>query len=262
MDNKIIQSHATHALHTIMGAPQTNVLRKMISAEFPVIEAKQETPDVKTIKLSFDGNKFDYKPGQYMIMELDVEDAEKGNTRPLSITSSPTEDFLLFSTKISQTPFKQKYNSLKVRDKVKLKGPMGIFTLKEDAEEIIFLGGGIGITPFRDMIKFATDKKLPIKITLLYSNRTANDICYRDEWSVFEKQNPNLKVVNTITDDLSWQGRKGRISEQMIKEFCNDVNNALFYICGPPGMVEGLSNLLKTMNVPPANVKIEKFAGY
>ena len=234
----------------------------MVNAEFLVIEAKQETPDVKSIKLSFGSSRFEYKPGQYMMMELDVADKENGNTRPLSIASSPTENFLLFSTKISQTPFKQKYNSLKVGDKVKLKGPMGIFTLKEDAKEIIFLGGGIGITPFRDMIKYATDKKLLIKITLLYSNRTANDICYRDEWQVFEKQNPNLKVVNTITDDPSWNGRKGRINEAMIKEFCSDINNSLFYICGPPRMVTGLSELLKTMNVPQSNIKIEKFAGY
>ncbi|MBI2559013.1 xylene monooxygenase [Candidatus Woesearchaeota archaeon] len=230
--------------------------------ELPVIETRQETHDVRSIRLGFNGQKFDYKPGQYMRVELDVQDAENGNTRPLSIASSPTEDFLLFSTKISQTLFKQKFSSLKVGDKVKLKGPMGIFVLKEDAKEIIFLGGGIGITPFRDMIKYACDKKLAVKLALLYSNRTANDICYKDEWHILEKQNNSLKVVHTITDDASWKGMKGRINEAMIKEFCNDINNALFYICGPPGMVDGLYNLLKTMNIPQQNIKVEKFAGY
>lgn len=223
-----------------------------------VTETKQETPDVKSVKL--DG-KLDFKPGQYMMIELDTGDDE--NVHPLSIASSPTEDFLLFSTKISQSSFKQKFNSLQIGDKVKLKGPMGIFVLNENAKEVIFLGGGIGITPFRDMIKYASDKKLPMKLTLLYSNKTPNDIVYKDEWPVFEEENPNLKVVNTITDDASsWNWKRGRINEQMIREFCNDINNALFYICGPPGMVDGLSNLLKTMNVPQSNVKIEKFAGY
>ena len=233
----------------------------VLNLELSVIETKQETPDVKSIKLGL-MQKFDYKPGHYMMMELDVNDPENGNIRSLSIASSPTENFLLFSTKISQTLFKQKFNSLKVGDKVKLKGPMGIFILKEDVMDIVFLGGGIGITPFRDMIMYATDKKLPIKLTLLYSNRTSNDICYKEEWTFLEKLNPNLKVVHTITDDASWQGRKGRINEAMIKEFCDDINSVLFYICGPPGMVEGLSNLLKFMNVPQYNIKIEKFAGY
>lgn len=230
--------------------------------ELPVIEIRQETHGVRSIKLSIDGNEFDYKPGQYVMVELDVQDVENGNTRPLSIASSPTEDFLLFSTKISQTPFKQKFNSLRIGDKIKIKGPMGIFILNEGAKEIIFLGGGIGITPFRDMIKYASDKKLNVKLTLIYSNRTADDICYKDEWPIFEKQNHNLKVVHTITDDVSWQGKKGRINEAMIKEFCSDLNNTLFYICGPPGMVDGLSSLLKTINVPQQNIKVEKFAGY
>ena len=231
----------------------------VINIELPVIETKQETPDVKSIKLGLQ-QKIDYKPGQYFIMELGIDDPE--NTRPLSIASSPTEDFLLFSTKISQTMFKQRFDSLKAGDKVKLKGPMGIFTLKEEAKEIVFLGGGIGITPFRDMIKYATDKKLSIKMTLLYSNKTSSDICYRDEWEVFQKQNPHLNVVNTITDDASWQGRKGRINEAMIRESYSDLNNTLFYICGPPKMVDAMQGILKEMSIPAQNIKIEKFAGY
>ena len=229
------------------------------SSELPVIETKKETHDVKSIKVS-KGN-IDYKPGQYMMVELDIEDSE--NTRPLSIASSPTEDFLMFSTKISESAFKQKLSSLEEGDKVKLTGPMGNFILKEDANEIVFLGGGIGITPFRDMIKYACDKKLQAKMTLIYSNKTPADIVYRDEWPVFEKENKNLKVVNTITDNTEgWRGRNERINENMIREFCSDVNNTVFYICGPPGMVNGMQELLKTMDIPQQDVKIERFIGY
>lgn len=227
--------------------------------ELPVIEAKQETPTVHSIKL--EKNNFGYKPGQYVMMELDTDDEEK--IHPLSIASSPTEDFLLFSTKISQSSFKQKLHSLKVRDKIKIKGPMGAFILKEDAQNILFLGGGIGITPLRSMIKYSTDKKLPIKMTLLYSNRNAAEICYKDEWPLLEKQNPKLKVVNTITDEnADWSGRKGRINEQMIKEFCDDLQNTLFCTCGPPAMVDAMLSLLKSMNVPQQNIRREVFTGY
>lgn len=232
----------------------------VINFELLVIETKQETPEVKSIKLELK-EKFDYKPGQYVIIELYIEDSE--NTRSLSIASSPTEDFILLSTKISQSAFKQKFNILKIGDTVNVMGPMGMFVLKEDAKEIVFLGGGIGITPFRGMIKYACDKKLPIKLTLIYSNKTPNDIVYREEWPLFEKENPNLKVVHTITDDTTnWNGRTGRINDAMIKEFCSDLNNTIFYICGPPGMVTGLSDLLKAMNIPPSNIKIERFVGY
>src|SRR3989344_7952768 len=117
--------------------------------ELPVIETKQETPTVKSIKL--EKNNFDYKPGQYAMVELETGDEE--NIHPLSIASSPTEDFLLFSTKISESSFKKKFDWLKVGDIVKIKCPMGMFVLKEDAKNVVFLGGGIGINPFRDMIK-------------------------------------------------------------------------------------------------------------
>ena len=228
----------------------------MMNHELTIIKVRYETHDIFS---TYFFKNLDYKPGQYLMLELDVEDPE-GNTRPLSIASSPTEDFVLISTKIRETPFKQKLVTLKAGDKVKAMGPMGNFLLKEDAKDIVFLGGGIGITPFRDMIKYATDKKLPIKMTLLYSNKTPSDICYKDEWPLFEEQNLNLKVVHTITDDTSWEGRKGRINEPLIREFSSE--NTLFYICGPPAMVAGLFELLKIMNVPISNIKMEKFAGY
>lgn len=229
-------------------------------SELPVIETRQETPTVKSIKLGLQEN-IDFKPGQYLMVGLDTKDGD--SIRPLSIAASPTEDFIMFSTKTGESPWKKVYSSLKEGDKVKVTGPMGAFVLKEDAQNIVFLGGGIGITPFRSMIKYATDKKLPIKMTLLYSNRIPVEICYKDEWQLLEKQNPSLKVVNTITDETSnWNGRKGRINEQMIKEFCDDLQNTLFYTCGPPAMVDAMLSLLKSMNVPQQNIRREVFTGY
>ena len=229
--------------------------------ELTVILAKQETPTVRSIKLGFSG-KFEYKPGQHAIVELDTGGQE--SNRPLSIASSPTEDFILLSTKISQSPFKKSYAGLKAGDKVNLMGPLGTFFLDEGAKHIVLMGGGIGITPFRSMIKYASDKSLPIKITLIYSNRNPNEICYKDEWPLFEKENKNLKVINTITEPefANWGGRVGRINETLIKEFSDDFGNTLFYICGPPAMVDALLQILKSMSVPAKNIRIEKFAGY
>ena len=234
----------------------------MISLDIQVIEVKQETPDVKSIKLGLDGQKFDYRPAQFLYISLDVEDVGS-DSRPLSIASSPTEDFIMVSTKISGSDFKQRLDKIKVGDIVTIKGPLGTFILKEDAKEIVMLGGGIGITPFRDMVKYATDKKLPMKITLIYSNKTPADIVYEDEWPVFEKENPNLSVAHTITGDAAgWNGRRGRIDESMIKEFCSDLQHTPFYICGPPAMVNGMFELLVKIGVPGPNIKVERFVGY
>ena len=235
----------------------------MISLNAKVIGTNHETPDVKSLKLDLEGQSFDYKAGQFLYLSLDAEGTDS-DSRPLSIASSPTEEFILVSTKISNSDFKQRFNNAKAGDVVTIKGPIGTFVLKEDAKEIIMLGGGIGITPFRDMIKYACDKKLPVKITLLYSNKTPADIVYKDEWGVFEKENPNLKIVHTITEyqGNDWHGRKGRIDESLVKECCKDLQNTLFYICGPPGMVNAMKYLLLRMNVPGPNIKLERFVGY
>ena len=100
-------------------------------------------------------------------------------------------------------------------------------------------------------------------MALMYSNRTPEEICYKDEWPIMEKNNPNLKVVNTITDNASdWSGRIGRIDDKMIREFCDDLQNTVFYACGPSAMVDAMLNLLKSMSVPQQNIKKEIFAGY
>ena len=100
-------------------------------------------------------------------------------------------------------------------------------------------------------------------MTLLYSNKTPDDIVYKDEWQNFERENSNLKVVHTITENTTgWNVITGRIDEAMIREFCNDLDNTLFYICGPPGMVDAMQGILKGMNITPQNVKVERFVGY
>ncbi|OGI93489.1 hypothetical protein A3A99_03895 [Candidatus Nomurabacteria bacterium RIFCSPLOWO2_01_FULL_41_18] len=222
----------------------------------------QETSDIRTIILEKPKG-FDFKSGQYVVMKLDVQD-EKGNTRDFSLADSPTENFIMVSTKLTGSPFKNKFNSLKNGDTVKIMGSAGTFVLDESAKNIILLSGGIGITPLRSMMKYCTDKKLPIKITLLYSNKIPEDIPYKEDLEKMEKQNKNLKIVHTITrpeeSKHKWNGHVGRVNEEMIKEFMN--NDTVFYICGPPAMVDDLQEILKQMNVGESRIKIEHFEGY
>ena len=128
------------------------------------------------------------------------------------------------------------------------------------------LSGGIGITPLRSMIKYSSDKKLDIPVTLFYSNRTPEEIAFREDFSTIEKENTNFKIVNTITNKEDskeeWQGLTGFIDEKMIKENSQNLDTSIFYICGPPKMVDAMVNLLKTMNIDSARIKIEHFTGY
>lgn len=159
-----------------------------------------------------------------------------------------------------------------------ISGPFGKFMLDEDSsKQHVFLSGGIGITPFRSILKFATDEKLHHKIVLLYSNQTRKDIVFKEDLETFAKENTNFTLVHTITKStgqpmnnneamkqlnnrVRW--KIGRIDEIMIREYVKDISNAVFYIAGPPSMVEALYTLVKGMGISEEHIKTERFTGY
>jgi ferredoxin-NADP reductase len=168
---------------------------------------------------------------------------------------------------------------LEIGAKVKVSKPLGKFVLHDDySKPAVLLSGGIGVTPFRSMIKYATDKQLPMSIVMFDSNRNISNILYKEEFDECLDKNQNLKIVYTITqkeDDKQvtsevgvnkeWRGEIGRIDEMMITKYLNDneIMNSIFYICGPPGMVDAMKKLLQErLLIPKDRIRIEEFTGY
>jgi len=142
-------------------------------------------------------------------------------------------------------------------------GAYGDFTFQGAYSRVGMLSGGIGITPLRSMIKCSIDKKLNTSIILLYSNRFENDIAFRDELEAVQTENPNLKVVETITKPgLDWKGVSGRINPEIVKKFIPDYMERTFYSSGPQKMVDAMISLLKEMGVLEEQIKQEYFLGY
>ncbi len=124
------------------------------------------------------------------------------------------------------------------------------------------LSGGIGITPLRSMIRYSTDKRLSANIVLLYSNSYESDIVFKDDLESMAKQNPNLKVVNTITrPSPAWKGLKGRIDRDMVVREVPDYANSVFFTSGPREMVDSIRSLLKDLGIPENQIKQEYFPG-
>jgi ferredoxin-NADP reductase len=147
-----------------------------------VLEVDDETPSVKTFRFSRPKTLFSFRPGQYMVVKLtDVTDP-RGDSRTFSISSSPTdEDAVSVTTRLGPSPFKQRLFGIRPGEPVNLWAPFGSFVL-EDAHPAVLLGGGIGVTPFRSMIRFAVARKLRSPVVLLYSSRISEEIVYRNEF--------------------------------------------------------------------------------
>ena len=219
------------------------------------------TADVKSFR--FDRpERLDCNPGQYMIVTIKSEGMEL--REPFTISSSPTErDFLELTKKLTGHPFSKALESLKVGDKVIIDAPFGEFTFKGEYDKIALLAGGIGITPLRCIIRYATDNKLKTDIILLYSSRFDDEIIFRNELEEMQRFNNNLKVVYTVTrPSEKWKGLRGRIDKEMVQKVIPDYMERVFYICGPPKMVETMAAILKELNMPENRIKQEFFPGY
>ena len=182
----------------------------------------------------------------------------------------------MLSTRIRDSPYKKRLSTLEEGYKVRVRGPEGQFVLHQDySKPAVFLSGGIGVTPFRSMIKYATDKHLPIKILMFDSNRNPNNILFKKEFDDWASINENLKIIYTISEDNKkehsssttndWKGEYGRIDKAMILRYMdnNAINNSMFYICGPPGMLKAMQSLLQEdLGISNERIKVEEFTGY
>jgi glycine betaine catabolism B len=218
-----------------------------------------------------------YTSGQFAFFDIGgVFNDPKGPIRHFTISSSPTENFIMLSTRIRDSPYKKRLSTLETGTKVKIRGPEGQFVLHDDySKPAIFLSGGIGVTPFRSMIKYATDKQLPIKIIMFDSNRNRNNILFKQEFDKWTNINKNLKIIYTISEDNlnerhlpttnEWKGEYGRIDKTMVLKYVdtNLLNNSIIYICGPPGMLKAMNSLIQDeLKISNDRIRIEEFTGY
>lgn len=231
--------------------------------ETKIIDVIQRTHDIKSFRFAVP-EEINFKPGQFFVLTIKISGEEA--TKHFSFSISPTEKgYIEFTKRITGSEFSQALDKLKIGDWARLKLPYGFFTFEGEYDKIAFLIGGIGITAVRSMCKYACDKKLLTDIVLIYGNRTEKDIAFHDDFLTMESENKKLRVVYTVTDPIdktSWKRRIGLIDSAMIKEEIPDYQERVFYICGPPKMVDSLRSLLSELKLNRERIKWEHFTGY
>ncbi|MDW7711083.1 MAG: FAD-dependent oxidoreductase [Deferrisomatales bacterium] len=212
---------------------------------------------------------FSFRPGQWCFLNLPDRgfSDERGLRRHLSLASGPGDDGLVFATKVSGSAFKQTLARLEPGDEVGLEEPKGAFGLPEETRTpLVFLAGGIGITPFRSLLRHVVQAGTGHRITLLYSNRTPEEAVFLDDLQELCAGRPELRFVATMTrmGDASrpWGGSTGRIGPELIRSHCPEWERALYLLSGPPPMVDAMAGSLREMEIPEERVRTEKFSGY
>jgi ferredoxin-NADP reductase len=222
-----------------------------------------------TLLVVFDllGEEVDFRPGQYFWVTLldPPYDDDRGPRRHITVVTSPNDRGVLgLCTRLRETAFKRSLAELPIGAEVDVEEPKGSFVLPEETDRpYVFVAGGIGITVFRSMLRYIGQEKLPHRVTLVYSNRDRESAAFVDELSELERENPNFRLVLTMTADPDWPGERRRIGSDLLRDHLGDDLSAFSYmIAGPPPMVDAVVATLEAEGVLEEQVRADRFSGY
>jgi ferredoxin-NADP reductase len=235
-----------------------NLFSYMVSSKQKLTLILKEKSKIahNTFEFIFTPNKqLRFKSGQYLEWTLPHDNRDtRGLRRYFTIASSPTEEDIKLGVKFYENPssFKQKLQSLKTGETITAGQLAGEFTLPNDqTKKLVFLAGGIGVTPFRSMIQYLIDNNERRNIIMLYANKEALDIAYKD---IFEKARTNLHI-NTVYI-------QGAITKELLLQNVPDYKERIFYISGPKAMIDSFKKTLRELGVPWWHVKTDFFPGF
>jgi len=165
------------------------------------------------------------------------------------------------------TAFKRVLKTMAIGTAIKIEGPSGDLILQNEVTRaVVFLAGGIGITPFRSIVYWAAKEKLPNRIVLFYSNKRPEDAPFLTELQGLEGDNPNYQLITSMTEmeksHRPWNGETGLIDQEMLGKYLKGAASPIYYIAGPPAMVKGLHEMLNKAGMNDDDIRAEEFTGY
>ncbi len=234
--------------------PQPSVSFKMAEHNVEIKDILQETHEVRTFRLDKPAG-FSFIPGQYCMMSLD---SVPGISRPFTFTSIPSDPYIDLTIKLMKH-FTKMLFELKPGDHLTLKGPYGKALNIEPGRQTAYIAGGSGITPFMSHIREKIREGDISRNYLFYSNRTEEDIIFKEELVSVDKR-PNFTIINMLSRDSNKKGyESGHITRTMIDKYINDPKSYKWYVCGPPAMNESMLEMLQNIGVAKESVSHESW---
>jgi predicted ferric reductase len=233
---------------------------------FTVNEIIKESANMCTINFSFSNNvKFDFKPGQFGFVKF-YSNEISSEEHPFSFSSSPSNKEYISVTIKDLGDFTSKVARVKPGDKAIIDGPYGTFSYLNYPQEetIVFLAGGVGITPLLSQIRHMRDNHCNKKIALLWGVNTVDEIICRNEFETIQRELKNFYFVPVLYKDDSCEGEKGIINEEnlesILTRFGLDLQQAGYYICGPTIFSNNILKALKNLGIKSKKIHYEKFS--
>lgn len=202
-----------------------------------------------------------YRPGQFFFLSIPDGNGE-WLLHHFSFSSSPSEDTVEFTTRMTGHDFKNRVDALEPGTSVRVAGPDGDFVLRPDMTKVAYVCGGVGVTPVRSTIRWAVDTAALVDIVLLYANRNRASTAFREEFEVIGSE--RIRILDVLSEPgPGWTGLRGHIDADLVREQVPDWRERHFYVSGPPGMTRALSGMLaQEVAVAEDHLTVEYFPGY
>lgn len=237
-------------------------------AKYEVVTSELISPSVNELTLKTTdprNNSIGFYPGQYAAISF-YKEGRPTPARCFSIVSSPDQKGQLqFAMKIGGS-YTKSISGLHPGDAVNVMGPYGEFIFNPTSfGNVVFLAGGIGVTPFISMLRYATDRQLTNRITLIYSCQNQADVPFAKELIELERRNPYFNTIFVISrgDTSRFKGFNvglGRVTPTLIDNVVGNLYSQTgFYICGPKSFMQGMEKILQTKHVDQGQIITEAF---
>lgn len=213
-----------------------------------IIEVTHDVLSIVTEK----PQQFFFTPGQAVDVSINKDDW-KDKKRPFTITSHPKSDTLEFTIKTypSHKGVTNEFLKLRKDDELILYEVFGAISYKGEG---LFIAGGAGVTPFISIFRYLHSNNEIGNNKLIFANKTKSDIIYEKELKMLLNKN----CINILSDEKVYGYNYGHITASFIK--VNSVGiNKIFYICGPPPMMESIEELLSKLCVDEQSIVKEIF---
>jgi predicted ferric reductase len=238
--------------------------RLLLRNPFRVIGVKSEAPHVWTLTLDPPkGRAIHYAPGQFQFLRLHGAQVPS-EEHPFTITSSPARSGRISLTIKESGNFTDGIGRVRPGDRATVHGPFGRFsyTLHPDEGDLVFVAGGVGITPLMSMLRYMRDLRESRRVLLVYASRSAADVLFANELKAMRVGGyPLLEVVHVLADaPTSWVGETGRLDVDRLVRLCGGVEGKAFYLCCPPPMTAALMRGLRGMGVSPRRIHMDHFS--
>jgi len=244
-----------------------NFDEEILRSGVPVQEVKARvesvedlTHDIRRLVLSLaEPAELEFHPGQYV--DLMIPGAE-GAHRSFSMANLPSEkgrlEFVIKLYPDGRFSGLLADGSIAAGDEVDLKGPYGVFTLRDQSpRRLLFIGGGAGMAPILCLLRSLAERGIERPAVYYYGARGETDLFHREELEALETALPSFRFVPALSEG-EWDGQTGLITD-VVERLEEDFDAVDAYICGPPPMVEAAQGLLMAKGVPESRIYYDKF---